>query len=165
MAKLPYDGATAEQLQHPMVQHFLAIHNMFRQELTAILNFTTGLIEGDQTLSSPETASRIRALIGAGQQYTQYLHFHHRGETDSLFPALQEAGLDGSVIKRLNSEHDDIARLIDKFNTAIHNLAAVDPDVLDTDLRRLADALQAHLAYEETHICPFLTRLTGWPMH
>ncbi|MBC8170418.1 MAG: hypothetical protein H7X77_02050, partial [Anaerolineae bacterium] len=53
----------------------------------------------------------------------------------------------------------------DKFHTAIYDFAAIDPEVMNNDLRRLADALQAHLAYEEMHVCPLLTRFTHFPGH
>jgi len=63
-----------------------------------------------------------------------------------------------AVIDRLNTEHDQIAVLIDNFSAAVRQLSKIDPQVLDFDLRRLAEALQAHLAYEETNVCPLLAR-------
>ncbi len=49
-------------------------------------------------------------------------------------------------------------------HTTLRGFAAVEPSVMNTDLRRLSDALRTHLAYEETHVCPLLTRFSGWPM-
>ena len=160
----PYDGATPEQLRHHLVQEFLAIHNLFRRELAAILDYANALIEGREQLEGPETRARIQMLIRAGVQYTQYLHHHHHLESAGLFPALARQGLADEVVQRLLADHDDIAVLIDQFRGAVGDLAAVEPAVLNNDLRRLADALQAHLAYEETHVCPLLTRFAGWPM-
>jgi hypothetical protein len=37
--------------------------------------------------------------------------------------------------------------------------------VVDADLRLLAVALRKHLDYEETHVCPLLTRFSRWPLH
>jgi len=165
MAIIPYTGATSEQLQHPLVREFLGVHNMFRQELANILNFTEQLLAGEEALSGPETQARMQMLIRAGSQYTQYLHFHHHGESSMMFPKLAEEGLEAGVIARLEREHDEIAGLIDKFSEAIRNLATVEPEVVNTDLRRLSEALQAHLAYEETHVCPLLTRFASWPGH
>ncbi len=54
--------------------------------------------------------------------------------------------------------------MIDRFNDTVRQLSTLEPDVMDTDLRRLAEALHAHLAYEETHVCPFLARFSGWPV-
>lgn len=163
MNNSPYDGATPEQLRSPMVRELLAVHDMFRSQLTAILEYIEELMAGDQPFTSPQTNMQIQAIIRAGSQYSQMLHFHHHGETDHVFPHLLEDGLEQAVVDRLNSDHDEIAVLIDNFSAAIRQLSTIEPDVLNTDLRRLADALHAHLAYEETHICPFLARWKNWP--
>lgn len=165
MLNEPYVGSTPDQLRHPLVQEFLAIHNMFRNELAVMLGFVNELIAGNTQLNAPETTIRTHALIRSGRQYTQLLHFHHHGESSHLFPALQEEGLETEIIERLESDHDEIAVLIDKFSDAIRDFSAIEPNVLNNDLRRLSEALHAHLAYEETHVCPLLTRFSGWPMH
>jgi iron-sulfur cluster repair protein YtfE (RIC family) len=166
MMNTPYEGATQEQLRNPMVNELLRVHDMFRDQLADIMDYIDDLLAGDKQLNAPETAMRVQSLIRAGAQYTQMLHFHHHAETSSLFPLLQKDGLEVAVVDRLNSDHDEIGMMIDQFNSAILNLAAVEPDVMNNDLRRLAQALREHLAYEETHICPFLARLKQWPsMH
>jgi hemerythrin-like domain-containing protein len=162
MPEIPYEGATAEQLRHPLVNAFLGIHNMFRDQLTAILEYVNDLIAGEQQLSGPETKIRTQSLIQAGMQYTALLHAHHHSETSTLFPALQAEGLQTAVVDRLNAEHDEIALLIDRFSAAIRDLSAIEPEVMNSDLRRLAQALHDHLAYEETHVCPFLMRFSSW---
>jgi len=157
----PYEGATPEQLRSPLVQELLAIHNLFRSELASIVQYVDALLAGDGALTDSETDAHVQALIRAGARYTQHLHMHHRIETASLFPTLRREGLETPVIDRLNAEHDEIAGLIDHFNSAIHHLVHVDPAALDSDLRRLSDALHEHLAYEETHVCPLLARFFG----
>lgn len=163
MSNLPYEGATPEQLSSPLVREFLMIHDMFRQRLAAILGFIEELMSGEQSLESSETQRQIQVLIQVGTQYTQILHMHHHAETDMVFPLLEKDGLDRAVIERLNADHDEIGVMIDEFSLAIRQLATIDPDVLNHDLRRLADALHAHLAYEETHVCPFFARWKHWP--
>jgi iron-sulfur cluster repair protein YtfE (RIC family) len=163
MSNFAYAGATPEQLEHPLVREFLAVHAMFRRELNTMLTFSNELLNGEQALTSPDTPARIQALIRVGIQYNQLLHHHHHGESDMLFPVLKEQGLEDPVIDRLLTDHDDIAVLIDAFSATIRQVSALDPAVLNNDLRRLSDALSAHLAYEETHVCPFIARLTGWP--
>jgi hemerythrin-like domain-containing protein len=166
MTSTPYEGATAEQLRSPMVNELLRVHDMFRDQLASIMTYVDDLLSGEQQLNAPGTAAQIQSLIRAGSQYTQMLHFHHHAETDSLFPLLQNDGLEDSIVDRLNADHDEIGVMIDQFNNSIRNLAAVEPEVMNHDLRRLADALRQHLAYEETHICPYLARLKSWPsMH
>jgi iron-sulfur cluster repair protein YtfE (RIC family) len=165
MSNLPYEGATAEQLNHPLVNQFLAIHDMFRDQLQEIVEYVDDLLSGEVQLSDPQTKARVQALIRAGTQYTHYLHFHHHAETDTLFPALQKEGLESAIVDKLNADHDEIGALIDKFSDAIRNLAAVEPEVMNNDLRRLSDALRAHLAYEESHVCPLMVRWTHFPGH
>jgi hemerythrin-like domain-containing protein len=105
----------------------------------------------------------VETLVRAGAQYATYLHHHHHLESEMLFPALSRDGLAAEVRDRLVREHDEIAVLIDRFHGAVNQLSAVEPAAFNSDLRRLADALQAHLAYEETHVCPMLARMRGWP--
>src|ERR1700682_2380082 len=119
MTDIPYEGATAEQLRNPLVHAFLGVHNMFRDQLTKILEYVNDLIAGEQPLSGPETKIRTQALIRAGMQYTYMLHTHHHIETSTMFPALQAEGLEASVVDRLNAEHDEIAVLIDRFSAAV----------------------------------------------
>ena len=165
MLNPPYAGATPEQLRSPLVRELLGVHKMFRDQLAVMLRYIDELLAGEQHLTGTETTQHIQSLIRAGTQYTQMLHHHHHLETSALFPSLQEQGLEASIVERLNDEHDEIAVLIDRFSQSIRQLSAIEPSVLNTDLRRLADALHAHLAYEETHICPLLARFSHWPMH
>jgi hemerythrin-like domain-containing protein len=158
-----YDGATPEQLDNPFVRELLGIHNMFRHQLAAILAYVDDMINGRHALSDTETSTRIQAVVQAGVRYTHLLHHHHHLETSYVFPSLQREGLDLAVISRLNADHDEIAILINNFSQAIHDLATIEPAVVDNDLRRLSDALHAHLAYEESHVCPLLARFSHWP--
>jgi hemerythrin-like domain-containing protein len=145
-----------------MVQELLAVHGMFRDQLSVMLQYVHELTARNLPLSAPETQTQTTALIRAGVQYNHMLHHHHQLETAMVFPALREQGLEAEVIDRLNSDHTAIAVLIDKFGDAIADLSAIEPQVVNSDLRRLADALRDHLAYEETHICPWLARLSRW---
>jgi hypothetical protein len=163
MTDVPYAGATPEQLRHPMVRELLGIHNVFRSQLQAMLEYVEELISGKEELAGPQTQVRIQALIRAGTQYTHMLHHHHQLETSMMFPALEQEGLEQTVVECLNSEHDAISILIDKFSASIRDLAAIEPEVMNNDMRRLAEALKAHLDYEETHVCPVLARWTRWP--
>jgi hemerythrin-like domain-containing protein len=165
MMNPPYAGATPEQLRSPLVRELLGVHNMFRSQLEVMVSYIDELTTGEQPLSGPETSQQIQALIRTGAQYTQMLHTHHHLETSALFPPLQEQGLEASIVNRLNTEHDEIATLIDQFSLSIRRLSTIEPDVLNSDLKRLADALHAHLAYEETHVCPLLARFSHWPIN
>lgn len=163
MINEPYVDATPEQLRHPLVREFLSIHNMFRNELANILLYVQQLTAQEVSLDDPQTRFHVQAIIRSGSRYTQLLHFHHHAETDNMFPVLQQEGLEDAIVDKLNSDHDELGAMIDRFAAAIRDFAKVDPAVLTSDLRRLADALQAHLAYEEMHVCPLLTHFDRFP--
>ena len=164
MTNVPYEGATDEQLQSPMVRELLHIHSLFRREMTNMLRYVQEIIDREQELTSAETRNRVQALVRAGQQYTHYLHFHHHAESSMLFPRLvADDPAMAPVVARLESEHDQIAALIDAYSAAVRDAAAADPRIINSDLRRLAIMLQDHLAYEETHVCPLLARMKNWP--
>lgn len=164
MTDQPYQGATPAQLRHPQVREFLAVHNMFRNYLAELLDYVDGLLAGQSAMSRPEALGRYRMLSQATYQYTQMLHHHHHLESAMLFPSLRQEGLAESVIERLEAEHAEIAGLITRLDASMENAAALDAKLVDEDLRRLAEGLRAHLAYEETHVCPVLVRFKGWPI-
>ena len=164
MTNVPYAGATGEQLESPLVRELLHIHGLFRREMENMLRFVNNLIAREQELTGAETKARVQALVRAGQQYKHYLHFHHHAESSMLFPKLvQDDPAMAPVVARLESEHDQIAALIDAYSAAVRDAAALDPRVIDSDLRRLAIMLKDHLDYEETHVCPLLARMKRWP--
>jgi hemerythrin-like domain-containing protein len=164
MIEQPYVGATKEQLEHPLVAHFLEVHDMFRSELSKMLRLISDVTNG-QPLAEQDKKARIHALIRTGTQYNTMLHHHHHGESAMLFPPLMKEDPNFAPIKmRLEAEHDEIAVLIDNFSDAIHSAPSLDLDSVDADLRRLSDALQAHLAYEEEHVCPLLAHFSDWSM-
>ncbi len=163
MTNIPYVGATPDQIRNPMVRELLAVHDIFRNQLAAMLQYLDEVIAGDQPLAEPQREVLIQSVVQTGEQFAHMLHLHHHHETSTLFPALKVEGLELSVIGRLNSEHDEMAVLIDQFSSAIRHQSTIEPALLNTELRRLGEALLAHLAYEETHVCPLLARLSHWP--
>ena len=152
----PYEGATAEQLRHPNVRRFLAIHNLFRRELEKMLQYVDGLLRAEAQADAIESAQQIEPLARAAYQYTQYLHLHHNIESSDLFSALQRAGLAASIIERLEAEHWEIAAQIEQFSVGMQTLATYSPGRFQHGLARLADLLRTHLAFEEQHVCPLL---------
>jgi hemerythrin-like domain-containing protein len=152
----PYEGATLAQLKNENVQHFLYIHNFLRNEMAMLLQLIEELTEGGEGVTAEANQATIRALIRSGSQYGQHLHNHHHGETSLLFPLLKPEGLSTEIINRLNQEHDEIGRLINKVTGALFRLNSAEPDKIQADLLKLAETLRAHLDYEERHVCPLL---------
>ena len=165
MNSTTYADATSAELNHPMVRQFLAIHTMFRGELANMLRFVDALLAQGQSLQQAEMAGYIQTLAEATYRYTHYLHLHHHHESSGLFPELRREGLEHEVIQRLEREHDEITALISQLEGTLQNAAAIDAQVINRDLQRLAESLRLHLAYEESHVCPLLTRFSNWPMY
>ena len=159
----PYEATTSDQPGAALVEEFLSIHAMFRDQLQVMLQHIDQLQSGAEQLTAAQTRDQIQALIRTGAEYTQLLHAHHNRETLFVFPVLQADGLEQAVVDRLNVEHDEISTLIDTFYASVQNFATIEPAVLNHDLRRLSDALRDHLTYEETHVCPLFARWSEWP--
>ncbi|NMB91060.1 MAG: hemerythrin domain-containing protein, partial [Chloroflexi bacterium] len=152
MSAAPYPGATPEELAHPLVNHFLAIHATFRQQLADLLRLSSEILAGELPLPAPEMNARLQRLIHLGARYTYGLHLHHRLETQEMFPTLAAEGLETDVIERLNAEHRQLSDLLDQVNAGIQDLDTAAPGALDARLLRLSQQLKAHLDYEEVHV-------------
>lgn len=162
-ANRTYEGATEADLAEPSVIEFLAVHDMFKRELARLVEFVEQIVAAVDEMPPNEIARYVAILAEAFYNYTNYLHAHHGGETDAIFPALTPLGLPEEVTERLNREHDELAAQLDRMDRAFDAPdAKLDGDSL-RDLTRLADLLRAHLDYEETHVCPLLPKLRGWP--
>lgn len=152
----PHEGITEEQLNNANVQQLLYLHGYLRNELKTILQFIDDLTD-EQVERTPASYQRlIHSLIMSGSQYAQHLHAHHHGETQLMFPALQQAGLPPTVIEQLNREHDQLGEMIDSVSKALFRPTTADLSQIKTDLHQLGEALRSHLDYEETHLCPLL---------
>lgn len=124
------------------------IHDAFRRELALIRKEIADSGAGQGTALGAQL--RINCLT-----FCQGLHFHHTGEDAHIFPAL--AGRFPELeptLHRLGSEHERIAELAEELQRVV---SAGEGDVL-ADVDRLIAELEAHLAYEEEQLIPFLDR-------
>jgi deazaflavin-dependent oxidoreductase (nitroreductase family) len=131
----PSGGSFAETLKR--------IHTTFRRELALIR----------KEIATSGTASLGAQLRVNCLTLCQGLHNHHTGESTMLFPGLatQHPEL-ADAIAVLQSEHDQIAVLLEELEKHVSNLS---PDLLP-QVDRLIDALTAHLDYEEAELLPYL---------
>jgi deazaflavin-dependent oxidoreductase (nitroreductase family) len=129
----PSGGSLAETLKR--------IHTTFRRELA--------LIRKEVGASGNLGAQlRINCLT-----VCQGLHYHHTGESTALFPALQTQHPELThTIAILQSEHDQIAVLLDELERLVSNPT---PDLLPK-VDHLISMLNAHLDREEAELLPYL---------
>ncbi|MER5779783.1 nitroreductase/quinone reductase family protein [Streptomyces sp. NPDC002039] len=95
--------------------------------------------------------------------FCQSLEFHHTTEDAHLFPgmAVHHPGL-SDVFDRLREEHRAVARLQGALVALLGDLAVAEPERFRRELRRMSDALNAHLDHEEEVLLPLLADVP-WP--
>ncbi|WP_128379878.1 nitroreductase/quinone reductase family protein [Streptomyces cavernae] len=117
------------------------IHDGIRRELA--------LIRKDITTAGAGLGAQLRVNC---LTLCQGLHNHHTGEDMGIFPYLAGRHPElAPVMARLADEHQQVARLIEELRTVV---ADGDPRRLLSEVERLTDRLEAHLAYEEAQLIP-----------
>jgi hypothetical protein len=123
------------------------MHRAFRRDLHLFAAAAATFSASDR-----DRWARINARFGL---FATVLHKHHHGEDIGLWPLLAERGADRTVLDALEAEHAVIDPLLASVTTDLQALADGSGD--ETTRARLAsttaelrDALQAHLAHEES---------------
>jgi deazaflavin-dependent oxidoreductase (nitroreductase family) len=87
------------------------------------------------------------------------LKFHHTAEDSGMFPALRDRYPElAPILDRIGQEHERISDLMAQLQ---QTLDRNDATTLRADVDRLIGELEAHLAYEEEQLIPFLDQLAG----
>jgi hypothetical protein len=140
----------------------LAVHEHLRQELAQIQAMAGQVAEGRlepaaaRSLINQMTMRQNYWTLGAFcAQYCRVVTVHHTIEDRFMFPALhREDGILDPVLDRLHWEHEVIAGVIERFDSALVAMIGDGENV--EEVRRvgdeLRDALLSHLAYEEDEL-------------
>ncbi|MFF4743447.1 nitroreductase/quinone reductase family protein [Streptomyces sp. NPDC047980] len=122
-----------------------AVHDAFRRELA--------LIRREIGDSGPRLGAQLRINC---LTLCQGLHNHHTGEDTALFPFLAGRYEElAPVMDRLHEEHGKIAALLDELRRVV-TADDADPGLVQAEVERLTDELEAHLVYEEEQLIPVL---------
>jgi hypothetical protein len=150
-------------------QHLIDVHDALRGELTQLRDLV------EQVAAGTSNAAAVRSYINRMtirqnnwtlgtfcETYCRTLTSHHTLEDRSVFPHLRrsDAAL-GAVIDRLESEHEQIAGMLERVDAALVALVASEQDGIDRVERAmdlLTDALLSHFAYEERELVEPLAR-------
>jgi iron-sulfur cluster repair protein YtfE (RIC family) len=135
------------------------IHQTFRDEL----HKAPGLI-GDV---KPGDTGRSKVVSDHLVNIISILHHHHAAEDDLLWPLLRaRVAAAGADVSRMQDEHTDIAKAMDKVE-AVRLLwaATAEPEhaerLIDS-VEELSALLDNHLADEEEHVVPLINaHITG----
>lgn len=134
-------------------QEMVLVHRALRRELGAL----PGLVR------DAADAARRRRVADHAREVLEFLHTHHHGEDELLWPLLRErAPLEGDLVQRMERQHRSVAAALGTVDSALGPWAASgDPATAEriaTAIEGMLDVLLEHLAMEEAHILPLVAR-------
>ena len=127
-----------------------AIHRAVRRDLTRFLDATARFPAGDR--------ARAEQLARAWDNFHFELTYHHEGEHEIAWPALQAVGVSAELLTTLDTEHEAMAAALTETASAMGALrasaAAEDAAAAHASFERLREVTVAHLDHEEEEIEP-----------
>lgn len=126
------------------------IHGAVRRDMDRFIEALTVFPGGDR--------ARAQQLGAAWDNFDQQLTFHHEGEHEIAWPALQSIGVSKDLLDTLDAEHDAMAAALGETRSAMKTLTRV--ATADAAKKTLAsfETLQAvtlnHLEHEEAELEP-----------
>ncbi|MFG2827757.1 nitroreductase/quinone reductase family protein [Streptomyces sp. NPDC048434] len=122
-----------------------AVHDGFRRELA--------LIRKEITESGPGLGAQLRVNC---LTLCQGLHNHHTGEDAGMFPMLGRHHPElAPALERMQQEHEKLAVLLAALQKVI-SAEGADPRSVLSEVERLTEEVEKHLAYEEEQLIPVL---------
>ncbi len=130
----------------------LLIHRVIRREIGR----APGLIRGT---GDPSRAAQIAAHVS---EMLDFLHTHHTGEDEFLWPLLRpRARLEDDLIDRMEAQHGEIAAAVDDVRRWLPGWAGsadtATGERIAARLESVGGVLNAHLAEEEERILPLVS--------
>jgi alkanesulfonate monooxygenase SsuD/methylene tetrahydromethanopterin reductase-like flavin-dependent oxidoreductase (luciferase family) len=150
-------------------RHLIDVHDALRAELAQLRDLVGQVAAGTSNAAAVRsfiTRMTIRqnnwTLGTFCETYCRTVTNHHTLEDRSVFPHLRRSdeGL-GPVIDRLEEEHEQIADLLERVDSALVALVAAEEDGIGGVGRAmdlLTDALLSHFSYEERELVEPLAR-------
>jgi hemerythrin-like domain-containing protein len=138
------------------VRDMLVVHEAFRQEFHRAPGTVAGVSAGD-TVRAAVVADHLDLM-------QEFLHLHHTGEDELLWPKLTERAARevGSVIPTMEEQHSAIDALGRRISVALTGwragAGAAERDALAKDLEEFGPLLTSHLALEEEQILAVVPR-------
>jgi deazaflavin-dependent oxidoreductase (nitroreductase family) len=121
------------------------IHDAFRREFA--------LIRKEIAESGPGLGTQLRVNC---LTVCEGLHYHHTVEDTGMFQFLDDRHPElAPTLDRLRKEHQKIGALLDDLQEVI-SADGADPLLVLSEVERLTDELESHLAYEEEQLIPIL---------
>ncbi len=137
------------------VHDMVVVHRAFRREFTLLPRLVRAVGPGD-TARAAVLAAHTRLVL-------EFLHLHHTGEDELLWPKLLDrCPPDAELVERMEAQHAAVASGIERLGPALERWEAeARPAVgeeVATAVEEMARALLEHLDEEERHILPIAAR-------
>ena len=124
------------------------IHHAVRRDLGRFLDATAAFPAGDR--------ARAEELARAWENFHFELTYHHEGEHEIAWPALQAVGVSPELLSTLDTEHEAMAAGLTEAASAMGTLRASasgeDAAAVHAAFERLQDVTVAHLDHEEAEL-------------
>jgi len=126
------------------------IHRAVRRDLGRFLDATARFPAGNR--------ARAEDLAKAWDNFHFELTYHHEGEHETAWPALQAVGVSPELLTTLDAEHDAMAAALTETASAMGALrasaSAEDAAAAHTSFEHLQEVTVAHLDHEEAELEP-----------
>jgi hypothetical protein len=125
-----------------------AIHAAFRRDLERFVGALGSFRPGER--------ARASQLSTAWANFDDQLTYHHEGEHEIAWPALESVGVSAEVLATMDAEHETMAAALAEARTAISALARTASQEECTAalaaMRRLQQVTVHHLEHEEREL-------------
>ncbi len=127
-----------------------AIHAAFRRDLRRFIDALTAFPVGDR--------KRAQQLAVAWENFDDQLAYHHEGEHEIAWPALEAVGVSRELLAQMDAEHETMATALGKSRAAMKALqntaSAEDAAAALAALQELQTVTVRHLDHEEAELEP-----------
>lgn len=134
-------------------QEMVLVHRALRRELSALPTLVRGATD----------APRRRRVAQHVREMLHFLHTHHQGEDELLWPLLRlRAPLDADLVERMESQHRSVAAALGTVEAALDSWESAGDTAtaerIASTVEGMLDVLFDHLANEEQHILPLVAQ-------
>ena len=145
--------ATDTAPNRPLIQQMVVIHRVFRREF--------GLLPALIRDVAPDDVERASFVADHATGLLRFVHIHHSGEDEFLWPVLLErVEVEADLIRRMEDQHLHVAALIPRAQELLPGWAAQPSaqrgEDLATTFEQIAAVLDEHLGEEEKQILPLV---------
>jgi len=145
--------ATDTAPNRPLIQQMVVIHRVFRREFGLL----PALIRGVAT----DDLERAKVVADHAAGLLRFVHIHHSGEDEFLWPVLLErVEVEADLIRRMEDQHLQVAALIPRAQELLPGWAAQPStergEELATTFEQIEAVLNEHLGEEEKQILPLV---------